>query len=285
MQSSRNKIQTKVWLVKASRVLTGTWDHTPTLLWLKSNSSSPGLRWKHLKWKQIHKRLLLSCLRDVSNTIILLWGGLGGKVTLSPLRALTSLHCFDTFTLGFVFQCLLPSLCVPPMTRQAPLCSRIESSPGAGRLDTFFPGGWRWREITSAGLHFAVTGVLPSALTSSQLYTCWRSVPSSVSTHVCHSMLIPFLPFPLVPWETERTGPCDLVLQFSCVYIFTCLPSVLNCPCSNLLCCLFPLCYFRPIAPPLLCSHALPPHGLLLFAMQPLLTGVQWSHNCLQLVN
>lgn len=103
MQSSRNKIQTKVWLGKTYRVLTGAWDHTPTLLWVKSISSSPRLRWKLLKWKQIHKRLLLSSLRDVSNAIILLWGGHGGKVTLSPLRTLTSLHWFDTFTLALSF--------------------------------------------------------------------------------------------------------------------------------------------------------------------------------------
>ena len=73
----------------------------------------------------------------------------------------------------------------------------------------------------------------------------------------------------LVPWETEGTGPCDPVLQFSRVYIFTCLTSVLNSPCFNLLCCLFSLCYFFAIAPPLLCLHALPPHPYpLLFPMQ-----------------
>lgn len=88
-----------------------------------------------------------------------------------------------------------------------------------------------------------------------------------ICVYMCHSMLIPFLPFPLVLWETEGIGPCDLVLQFSCIYVFTCLTSVLSCPCSNLLCCVFPLCYFLPIAPPLLCFHALPPHGVFSFLL------------------
>lgn len=194
-----------------------------------------------------------------------------GSHPLPIQRPHTSTLLCVTFTLALSFRASsLSSLCVPPMTRQALLCGGVENSPGVSGLDTVFPGGWWWREIAaSAGLHFAVTGTLPSALTSSQLYTCQRSVPSLICVYTCRSLRASS--FPAFLWSHGRQREQVRVIRSCNFHVFTFSPAspLLLIPLAPASCAAFSHFATSSPSPLLLCLHGLPPHpSRLLFPMK-----------------